>query len=199
MSEFFTSQTAVDRETIFKTLAAVSSPRMRFLEIGVFFGSTALGVKHWCDERGMKLDYFGCDDFSHPNFKGQSIMEKVSGNWPFPGASIAVGESWDLFYLFPDEMDIVLVDGNHSGNAVILDTALYATKVRKGGFMMFHDTAPHVGQTMPEQHAINHPWWYNSVNEAHKLIGWPWKGWELWHEAFDPKENYGGYKVFRKL
>lgn len=193
MSEFFTSLTAVDRQTLLSVLEDSSGKlSLRFLEIGVFFGSTAKGVKQWCDARAIHLEYFGCDDFSHPNCNHQ--MPK---GWPF--YEVIIGASWDVFHLFPNDMDIVFVDGNHSGNAVILDTALYAPKVRLGGFMIFHDTAPHIQQTMPEQNAPNHPWWSNSVNAAHELIGWPWKGWKLVADKYDPDAKFGGMRVFQKL
>lgn len=193
MSEFFTSLTVLDRFTLIPFLdEANQSNRLRFLEIGVFFGGTARGVKQWCDMAKVNLEYFGCDDFSHPNFK-----QGIPKGWPF--GDVIIGASWDVFHQFPDGMDIVFVDGNHSGNAVILDTALYAPKVRKGGFMIFHDTAPQVQQTMPEQNAPRHPWWNNSVNAAHELIGWPWKGWKLVADKYDPESKFGGMRVYQKL
>jgi len=200
MSEHFTSQTAVDRDTILTTCnLAVRDGGLRFLEIGVFYGATATGIKKWCETHGFKLEYFGCDDFSHPNFTMKPFSGAASDVWPFDGAWVRNGASWDLHHHFPDNIDIVFVDGNHSGNAVILDTALYAQKVRKGGYMMFHDTAPHIQQTMPEQNAPDHSWWRNSVNAAHDLIGWPWTGWKLISDAYDADANFGGIRVYQKL
>lgn len=197
MSEFFTSQTVRDKFTLIRFMnEAARGEKLRFLEIGVFFGGTARGVKEWCDSFGVKLEYFGCDDFSHPNFVVP--LNAFEGNFPIAGATFKFGASWNVFHLFPDDMDIVFVDGNHSGNAVILDTVLYAPKVRPGGFMIFHDTAPHIQQTMPEQNAPNHPWWSNSVNAAHALIGWPWKGWTLVSDTYDADASFGGCRVYQK-
>lgn len=192
MSEFFTSQTGTDRETILKICdLAKRGSRLRFLEVGVFYGSTANGILDWCQQNSIILDYFGCDDFSHPNFAGAKVNV-------VPGGRVWDGASWDVFHQMPDDMDVVFIDGNHSGNAVILDTALYAPKVRRGGYLMFHDTAPQVQQTMPEQNAPNHPWWSNSVNAAHELIGWPWPGWVLVLDEFDPSAATGGIRVYQK-
>jgi predicted O-methyltransferase YrrM len=41
--------------------------------------------------------------------------------------------------LCPPEIDIVFVDGQHNGPGVQLDIEKIGTKVRKGGYLLFHD------------------------------------------------------------
>lgn len=195
MSEFFTSLTPTDVAVLNKAMSA-AMPRecraLRVLEIGVFYGSTARGIRDLCKRNSVLLFYVGVDDGSHPNFRHSPPMD-----WPWP-TNVVKGESWNVFQNVPDDFDLVIIDGNHSGNAVILDTALYRNKVRKGGLIMFHDTGPHCQQLMPEQNAPDDPWWRNSVNEALALIEWPWKGWTLMWDEWDEKVPYGGFRVFRR-
>lgn len=196
MSEFFTSQTAVDRDTILDTCkSAVRDGKLSFLEIGVFGGSTARGIKHWCDENGIALDYTGIDNGSHPSFN-DSFKPTV----PFDGARLVIGDSVEVFP-FVIRMfgySVIFCDGCHCGNHVILETVIYSKFVRDGGFFMFHDCNPEISQTMRDPHGPNIPWFHNSVLQAHQELGWPWKGWKLVADKYDPEAKFGGCRVYQK-
>lgn len=190
------TQTATDLSVLRSALNATAGNRgaVKFLEIGVFAGSTAKYVKEHCDFLKVPLDYWGIDDASHPNFKDGMRLEV-----PVAGASIVIGKSSEVFFRLPDDFDVILVDGDHGGNAVILDTLLYGQKVRPGGFMLFHDTAPGIQQTMREQHGPDHPWFYNSVLAAHKLMSFPCPPWVLEIDEYDESASFGGMRAYRKV
>lgn len=199
MSEAFSSLTGVDKQLLLGVLSTAmrktddGHASLSVLELGVFYGSTARGIKEWCDGRNVNLTYLGVDDGSHPNFQ-----HSRPADWPYPN-SVKRGATWDVHREIPDGWDLVIVDANHSGNAVILDTVIYQAKVRPGGWMLFHDTAPHIQQTMKEQNAPSDLWWSNSVNEALKLLRWPWDGWVIVSDDYDPTATFGGFRSYFKV
>jgi hypothetical protein len=109
------------------------------------------------------------------------------------------GDSAEVFHKIPYGLDVALIDGCHCVNHVILDTIHYGDRVNVGGFMMFHDTAWHIQQTMRDPHGPDIPEFHNSVLKAHTLMGFPFKNWELFAEGADTKAPWGGVTAYRKL
>ena len=177
-------------------------PTLWVCEIGVYQGQTARGMRDWCAANGKNIAYWGVEDGSICNPEA-----------PFEMARLVLGKSHLVADSVPDNMDLVIVDADHGGPQVIMDVMAYAPKVRKGGMMFFHDTAPQVQQTMPERGhpdreadlaACGDSTLYrfvhtNSVNLALELIHWPFHGWELWREAHDPESKFGGVRVYRRI
>lgn len=192
----YTSQTKIDAEIIEEVLASASKDRdfIMVLEIGTYQGDTSREIKRWCDEHGKKLGFWGMDAGLHPEFTS-GLTPPV----PFPGAIMITGDSAESFRMVPYGLDVVLVDGCHCVNHVILDTIHYGARVAQGGFMMFHDTAWHIQQTMRDPHGPDIPEFYNSVNAAHLLMRFPTDNWELFAEGFDKHAKWGGMTVYRKL
>lgn len=161
----------------------------RFLEIGVHHGGTSRGVLQFMQQQNTHLEYWGIDNGSHPEgFQGA----------PFSGANFLNGDSAEVYHLIPDHLDIVLVDGCHCINHVVLDTLHYGFKTNPNGFLVFHDTAKHVQRTMKDPHGPNIPDFHNSVLAAHALMGFPSPGWVLWKEMFEPGHPWGGMTAYRK-
>ncbi len=109
-----------------------------------------------------------------------------------------IGDSAEVFHLVPDELDVVIVDGAHSRNHVILDTFNYAPKVVAGGFILFHDTSPEIQHTMREAYGPDIPQFYNSVNEALVLMEWPHPDWAVFAAEYEPGEKHGGFVVYQR-
>ena len=156
-------------------------------EIGMWKGLTALGLKKFILQNGGIIDYWGMDP---------GILANVDP--PFPGAHIITGKSEESFHLWPDNFDIIFVDGNHSRNAVILDTFNYESKVVPGGFMVFHDTNPKCQGTGYEYNGPHIPEFGICVREAWKMIGWPWEPWQLFMEKYEPNHHQNGTTAFRR-
>lgn len=183
----FGSQTDVDVATIFKTIdSAHRAKELRFLEVGVFGGDTARGVKEWCDEREIRLEYWGIDNAA----QGANIP-------PFPEAHYVLGDSAEVFHLIPDGFDAVLIDGCHCVNHVILDTIHYGRRVRPGGYLLFHDTSPEIQQTMKDPHGPKIPEFHNSVLLAHRLMYWPHLGWREVFNDYKRGAPWGGITVYQ--
>lgn len=191
----YTSQTKIDAEIIEEVLAmaANENDHITVLEIGTYNGDTSREIKRWCDERAVVLEFWGVEAGWHPDLAGKSKIPTA-----FPGANMVFGDSAEVFHRIPFGFDVVLIDGCHCVNHVILDTIHYGDRVVPGGFMMFHDTAPHIQQTMRDPHGPEIPEFYNSVNKAHLLMGFPNKNWEINKWGYDPTAAWGGIIAYRK-
>ncbi len=160
---------------------------VRWLEIGMWKGLTARGIKSFVEAHGGTLDYWGID----PGF-----LEPPQS--PFEGAHFIHGRSEECFHMVPGTFDVVFVDGNHSRNGVILDTFNYEPKVAQGGFMLFHDTNPKCQHTGYEYEGPNIPQFGIAVREAWAMIGWPWEPWEFWMERYPLDHHQNGTTAYRR-
>lgn len=180
-----------DCDVLDAALADVLSRKnhVRFLEIGGYNGDTARGAKRFVESKGGTLEYWGID----PGF----VLHHV--DLPFEGAHMIEGRSEWSFHLVPDGLDVVFVDGDHSRNAVILDTFNYECKVGKGGFMLYHDTNPQSQGTGYEYEGPPHiPEFGIAVREAWAMMGWPWEPWELFMEKFPTDHHQNGMTAFKR-
>lgn len=186
------SQNPEDVEILESVLKLYAGQSCRFVEIGVLTGQTARGIKQFCDQNGVALEYWGIDPVS-PEAHGKPRE-------PFPGAHFIQGDSIESFHLLPKlGFDVVLVDGCHCLNHVILDTYHYEGRVFKdGGWMLFHDTNPAIQQTMKDPHGPNIPQFYNSVRAAHEMIAFPFWPWKLRMETpANPLRKWGGMTAYQ--
>lgn len=179
--------TASDAMLLERILRLYSGSRVRFLEIGVHTGQTARGIREFCESIGARLEYWGIDS-----------GVQNDGRPPFDGAHMVVADSAEAAHLVPDEFDVVLCDGCHCFNHVILDTVLYGEKVVDGGYILHHDTASHVQQTMPDPHGPRTPRFSNSVVDALRSIRWPFPEWEFSDESTELGTPWGGMTAHRK-
>lgn len=158
------------------------------VEIGTYNGKTARGMKNCVESLGKKINYWGVDNGTQSNLEP-----------PFEGANMISGDSAEVFERVPDNIHFLFVDGCHCGNHVILDTLHYGKRVRVGGVMTFHDTGPACQHTMKDPHGPHVPWFHNSVNAAHALMGFPTPEWRKVFEGFDPTRSVGGTTSYQKL
>ena len=162
---------------------------LRVLEIGGYNGDTARGMKKFVEEHGGTLEYWGID----PGL----VLHHV--DLPFEGAHMIEGKSEWSFHLVPDNLDLVFCDGDHSRNAVILDTFNYSGKVLPGGFFLFHDTNPLSQGTGYEYEGPPHiPQFGIAVMEAWDLMKWPWAPWEFFMERIPEGHHQNGMTAFFK-
>src|SRR5574342_774587 len=142
------------------TLECLTPCRIKFLEIGVYQGQTGLGIKKWCDKRGIALEWWGIDS-------GRDIVPTP----PFEGAKIVHGKSEQVYPNIPCDFDAILIDGCHCRNHIILDTLNYAPKVRRGGYLLFHDTSPSAQGKDYQSDGPDSPEFYISTLAAFRMIG----------------------------
>ena len=160
---------------------------LKFLEIGIYQGQTAVGIRKWCDSKRVELEWWGIDS-------GRDIDPTE----PFPGANVRKGKSEQIYPQIPNDFNAILVDGCHCRNHVILDTLNYSPKVLPGGFLLFHDTSPSAQGKDYQGCGIDTPEFYISTLEAFKMIDWPRPGWTLFVDASDMSLPFGGMRSYRK-
>lgn len=180
-------QDALVLEATLERLAPRQS--IKFLEIGVYQGQTGLGIKKWCDKRGVALEWWGIDS-------GRDIDPTP----PFEGAIIRKGKSEQIYPQIPNDFDAILIDGCHCRNHIILDTLNYSPKVIVGGFLLFHDTSPSAQGKDYQSCGVDSPEFYISTLEGLRMLDWPpeWQ-WQLVEERFDDTLPFGGMRSYGRL
>lgn len=179
--------TRTDIDVLEAVLACFQGRSLAFTEIGIHTGTTARGIRDYCAANRIRLEYTGIDN--------GTLHHDLTV--PFEGARLIVGNSAEVFHLAP-VADVILVDGAHARNDVILDTYNYAPRVRIGGFLLFHDTSPEIQHTMREAYGPDIPPFYNAVNDALDMMRWPWPGWYLWRDDYERGAKFGGMRAYRR-
>lgn len=186
------SQHPEDVEVLVNVMHEYQLKRCELLEIGVLTGQTARGLKCVADEFGTDLIYTGIDPVSPETHNKPRI--------PFPGAEFIQMDSLEAYHiLFPRMFDVVICDGCHCFNHVVMETLLYGSMVKPGGWMVFHDTNPAIQQTMKDPHGPPIPAFCNSVLAAHSFLNFPTPGWKKVYESqYGKDRQWGGFIAYRK-
>lgn len=164
----------------------------RLIEIGVLTGQTARGLKRIADEFGTSLMYTGVDPVS-PTFHNFPRE-------PFPGAVFMQMDSLEAFHVLAGKFDVVISDGCHCFNHVVMETLLYGSIILPGGWMIFHDTNPKIQQTMRDPHGPHVAAFHNSVRAAHDFLGFPNKNWrKVYESVYGEGRLWGGFIAYQKL
>lgn len=188
-----------DKENMEKLCALVATdfsetPQINVLEIGTNDGRTARGFKEYFEGQGHSILYWGLD------FQDEWEL-------PFPGANVLVGDSAEIFEKIPDGHHIILIDGCHCQNHVMLDFLNYGSKAVKGGYVVFHDTWPKdqgvVRNDIPfhwQWHGPKEsPYFHTCVRPALEKVGILTGLRKDWEIVFDLTPEWGGLTAFRKL
>lgn len=177
-------------------LLAPSEP-IKFTEIGLYNGRTANGVKEYFVSKGYAYEITGIESF---------ILGEKMVFFPEDGKLIN-GSSIEIYNRIPDNsQDFILVDGNHSFPYVVADFYCYKDKLKKGGYICFHDASPqtqwkgwqHVGDKDDPDMTI-------AVMKALEKIGLvgenhnrDWLGFELVCHVWDENNEGCGVIIFKK-
>lgn len=181
--------TTVDAKVMDDILDTWQNEPIRVLEIGVWNGQTARGIKERCNKNGCVVDYWGID------------AKPFDGPIPPWIDHYILSSSEDAVDLVQVNFHFIFVDGCHCFNHVVLDAVNYGPKVIHGGIIAFHDTAPQVQGVQRNEwvHGSEDKVRYRThVVKALKSIGWPNAEWQLLLLDCDPLSNIGGMMAFRK-
>lgn len=181
---------------------------IRYTEIGLYNGRTAGAVKQYFVSKGYEYEITGIESF----ILGEKMVF-------FPeDAKLINGSSIEIYNRIPDNSQhFILVDGNHSFPYVIADFFCYKDKIKKGGYICFHDASPqtqwkgwqHVGDkddpdmTIAVMKALEKIGLLNENNYGHGMLQ-TWKGafgFELVCHEWEPPEvnDGGGVIIFKKM
>jgi len=182
-------------ENALKLIVQEQPTGARILEIGVCHGGTAKGLKGFFDAAGVPLDYTGMD-----NQRDKPVEV------PFEGARILLGESSEIYDQVSGEFDLVIIDGCHCVNHVMLDFLHYGALVKRGGFVMFHDINPLAqGKLDYQGHGPKDRADFGTATRAAlQKLGLPLEEsacndrWACLEVKWD-HENWGGTAIFQKM
>lgn len=157
----------VDASVIEKTLDFIIS---KFPEediyttcVGIFDGDTDRGIHEYLLQKGV-FNYHTAID----NEKDKPVLN------PHQDCKLIIGNSNEVYNQLDDESQhFIFIDGNHSLPSVIADFFCYASKVKIGGFLLFHDTGRHIKPMKDYQRmgSLEDPDMYISVRRALARIG----------------------------
>jgi hypothetical protein len=127
-----------DYDTLDKTLDLVlrEFPEgvINTLEIGVHRGNGSRGIHKFISDRGRINFHTGIDN-----------QHDLQVTPPFEGCHIIIGNSMEIYNkVHNNSQHFILVDGNHSLPMTIIDTFVYAPKLKTGGLMALHDTGAQI-------------------------------------------------------
>lgn len=189
----------LDSEIIEKTIDLVCDQYkqgevIRTTCIGIFDGDTDRGIHEYILSKGFNHIHTAIDNAKYFEIKN-----------PFPECNLIIGNSAEVAYLIPDEsQDFIFIDACHAFPDVISDFFCYQKKVRGGGYLLFHDTARHIGAFTGFQDvgSKDDPNMYICVRKALNEIGLlqgVHKRFELIFDEADINDEMGGMCVFKKL
>ncbi len=104
------------------------------LEIGTREGASTLALLQAARETGGKLISIECGEWEARVTRYVVEQHSLDLWW-----HQIIGRSEEVTEQCPDELDMVMIDGDHGDKQCKLDTANYAPKVRVGGLLLFHD------------------------------------------------------------
>jgi len=165
------------------------------LEIGVWNGKTANGIREFVENDGHPIRYVGIEN-------GTGAEATVLS--PFRGARIIVADSISAREQIDDveRFDLVLIDGCHCLTHACMDFLRYQSLVSPGGYALFHDINP-AFQGVEQHHANrNHAAMPMKVAvvEAIHLLGLADNKIPDWRGGFSEyeKDRSNGFFVARK-
>lgn len=196
-------------ETVLLELSAINPKSdICISEIGLYNGRTASGIFEFAERNSIKLKYTGIDNYKD---KEELVFLPDKVNFIF-------GSSIEVYNKLPDNsQDLIIIDANHSFPYVIADFYCYQTKVKKGGYICFHDSAPHSqwksyqrmgDETDPDMYiAVRKalcnigliPNYINADGEIILGSGNTISGWELAYDVVDMNDDGGGFLFFKKV
>lgn len=189
----------VDSRTIEKTIDLLLSDQshnypISVVEIGVYGGDTGRGICEYIKSKGRNYWITGID-----NRRDGEVVR-------FPYYEMIYGNSTEVYNQLEDESQhLCFIDGLHTFAGVISDFFCYAPKVKKGGFLAFHDTGKHINQFHGWQGVgdKNDPdMCLGGVRRALEEIGL-YKNdkadWRLIFDEADVNDTGGGISVFKKV
>lgn len=164
------------------------------LEIGVHRGDTSRGIHKFFEDRNRVHFHTGIDN-----------QRDFAMGSPFPECNFIVSDSMTAAWQVPDESQhLVFIDGCHNYPMTMVDFLLYSDKVKRGGYIAFHDTGAHIPPMKDYQGmgSKDDPTMYISCRKALEKLGLLsgyLATWELVVDDADPSKDTGGITVFKRM
>jgi len=177
---------------------------INYAEIGLYNGRTTSGIKEYLDSINVQYNITGID-----NFKDKEELVFYPKE-----ATLIQGSSIEVYNQLPDNSQhLILIDGNHSFPYVIADFYCYKEKVKKNGYIAFHDAAPHSqnkswqrmgdesdpDMSISVRKALTAIGILDKIQEHPNLVYHSYFGWQKVFDEWDINDEGGGTIIFKKL
>lgn len=136
-------------EDIYTEMVHKASNGYHFVEIGTFFGKSAVLMGELIASSGKDITFDTIDHFKgsplerdgkHKVCVDQDVEKIARLNCAGLPVNIITGDSIKLSRRYKKEsLDFVFIDGSHDYNDVLRDIRVWSKKVKKGGFIGGHD------------------------------------------------------------
>lgn len=192
-----------DARTLEKTIDLIcdefKTGGIHICEVGIYGGDTGKGLTEYVIKSKKRPTFITGID----NNKDGEILR-------FGYSNLIVGNSNEVYNkLEGNSQHLILIDALHTFPAVIADFFCYAPKIKKGGYLSFHDTGKHI-KPMTGYQGVGSKEdadMYISVRKAlyelqlmgDSYVSKQFMGWELIFDEADETNPMGGICVFKKL
>ena len=196
---------SVDASVLERTIDLIcnefTDTHINLLEIGCYGGDSATGLCQYVFSKYRIPVITGIDN----NKDNEPIRFKYD--------KLIVGNSNEVYNQIPDDsLHLCFIDSCHCFSCVISDFFCYAPKLKKGGYIAFHDTGKHIKPFKDFQHGDkDNPDAYISVRKALTKIGLTFEGdgfqlyphsyhgsWKLIFDEADESDEAGGMIVLKR-
>lgn len=183
-------------------LAAIDSildPCLQFVyaEIGLAEARTLTAIATFIEQKSSMFTCHGIDIEAGWSLNMAEVKQRTD---PFGDKiKIHLNGSTDFLNSSPDHsIDFLLIDGCHEKDCAAKDFEDAITRIKPGGFVAFHDTAPFMQGVQPQPHK-NEPCNVIAALEAVGLLGNHRPGWHLHHTVVgEPTGENNGMMIFKK-
>lgn len=107
-----------------------------FVEVGIADGRTSFAIGEYLRSRQIKFDYYGVD-----------LAPGAVDN--FPEFQLVQGCSYEMAHQVP-QSHWIFIDACHCEDCVEKDALAYCERIKKGGFICFHDANTSCQGTYPQ-------------------------------------------------
>ncbi len=125
----------VDSDCLERTIDLIAKEFwfVNILEVGCYAGETGNGMREYVKSKGLDCLLSGIDN----SRDGEKLR--------FEYDNLIIGNSSEVYNQIPDESQhLIFIDGLHTFPAIVSDFFCYAPKVKKGCYLIFHDTGKHI-------------------------------------------------------
>lgn len=164
-----------------------------YVEIGVAEARTLSAVATFLHERTKNWRATGIDIENGWSLNREQVEKNLA---PFPSGNVVMDYHGSHVFLRQDypAIDFILIDGCHGEPCTRINFELAEPRVKRGGYVCFHDSAPlEQGLAHEIQPHCNAPIGVRSAIEALGLLSGKREGWTLIEDvqSTDPLVNRG--------
>lgn len=187
-------------QAMLDSIDTILDPCQQFVyaEIGLAEARTLTAIATHIEQRSSMFTCHGIDIESGWSLNMEEVNQRTK---PFGDKiKIHLEGSTDFLNSSPDHsIDFLLIDGCHEKDCAAKDFEGAITRIKPGGFVAFHDTAPFMQGVQPQPHQ-GQPCNVLGALESVGLLHDQRPGWKLhWEVTGEEGGDNNGLMIFKKI